>query len=65
MNKLIWQTEKRKVNDLLPYSKNPRQISQKQMNLLKKSLKKFGLAEIPCIDIDGKIVAGHQRIKAL
>ena len=53
------------MNELLPYSKNPRQISQKQMNLLKKSLKKFGLAEIPCIDLDGKIVAGHQRIKAL
>jgi len=35
------------------------------MNALKKSLKKFNLVEIPAIDKDGKIVAGHQRIHAL
>lgn len=35
------------------------------MNDLKKSLKKFNLAEIPAINLDGKILAGHQRIKAL
>lgn len=35
------------------------------MSDLKKSLNKFGLAEIPAIDTDGKILAGHQRIKAL
>jgi DNA modification methylase len=63
--KLIWSTEERKVNDLLPYSKNPRSISDKQMNDLKKSLRKFNLVEIPAIDTDGKIIAGHQRIKAL
>jgi len=63
--KLEWHTEKRKVNDLLPYSKNPRSISDKQMNDLKKSLKKFNLVEIPAIDIDGKIIAGHQRVRAL
>lgn len=63
--KLSWATEKRKVNNLLPYSKNPRQISDKQMNDLKKSLKKFNLVELPAIDTDGKIIAGHQRIKAL
>ena len=62
---LVWLTVIRKVNDLLPYSKNPRKISKEQMENLKKSLKKFGLAEIPCIDTDNKIIAGHQRIKAL
>ena len=35
------------------------------MSDLKKSLKKFGLAEIPAIDTDVSILAGHQRIKAL
>ncbi len=29
--KLVWRTERRSVNSLLPYSKNPRQISDKQM----------------------------------
>ena len=65
MKKLSWKTERRKVNDLVPYSKNPRSISEKQLSDLKKSLKKFGLVEIPAIDIDNKIVAGHQRLKVL
>lgn len=64
-SKLVWHTEKRKVDDLLPYSKNPRTISEKQMSDLKKSLKKFNLVEIPAIDTDGKIIAGHQRVKGL
>ena len=35
------------------------------MEDLKVSLTKFNLAEIPAISLDGKICAGHQRIKAL
>lgn len=65
MIKLFWHTEQRKANSLLHYSKNPRAISDKQMSDLKKSLKKFNLVEIPVIDVDGKIVAGHQRVRAL
>ena len=65
MKKLIWHNEKRKVNDLLPFEKNPRQISDKQIYDLKRSLKKFNLVEVPAIDTDNKIIAGHQRIKVL
>ncbi|HMO77568.1 MAG TPA: ParB N-terminal domain-containing protein, partial [Candidatus Paceibacterota bacterium] len=63
--KLTWHTEVRTVDELIPQTINPRSISDKQMSDLKKSLKKFGLAEIPAIDADGKILAGHQRVKAL
>ncbi|MCA9365013.1 MAG: ParB N-terminal domain-containing protein [Candidatus Moranbacteria bacterium] len=63
--KLVWRTEKRRFNDLLPYEKNPRTISDKQLSDLKKSLKKFGLVEIPAITIDEQIIAGHQRIRVL
>lgn len=63
--KLSWSTELRKVKDLLPYEKNPRKITDKQMLDLQRSLKKFNLAELPAINRDGKIVAGHQRIRAL
>jgi DNA modification methylase len=35
------------------------------MSDLKKSLKKYNLVEIPAITLDGHILAGHQRIKAL
>ncbi len=65
MKSLSWHTEKRMVNTLLPFEKNPRKISDKQMLDLQRSLKKFNLAELPAINLDGTIVAGHQRIKAL
>lgn len=65
MNKLNWITVQRKVNDLVPQEVNPRQITDKQMKDLTKSLKKYNLVEIPAVDLDGKILAGHQRIKAL
>jgi len=40
-------------------------MNEHQVNALKKSLKKFGVAELPVIDSDNVIVAGHQRLKAL
>lgn len=63
--KLVWRTESRRVKDLIPCDENPRQINDKQLEDLKKSLKKFNLVEIPAIDTDGTIIAGHQRLKAL
>lgn len=65
MKILEWFTVKRKINDLVPQDINPRVITDKQMSDLTKSLKKYNLVEIPAIDFDGKILAGHQRVKAL
>ena len=65
MEKLQWYTAQKRVNDLVPQDVNPRKISDKQMSDLKKNLAKFNLVEIPAIGLDGKILAGHQRIKAL
>lgn len=65
MSKLIWTTVQRKVNGLIPQKINPRKISDKQMSDIKKSLQKYNLVEIPAIDTDGTILAGHQRIRAL
>ena len=65
MEKLAWTTDKRTVVELIPYEKNPRKISESQLNNLKKSLEKFNLVEIPAIDLDGKIIAGHQRLKVM
>lgn len=65
MNKLQWNTAQKRVNDLVPQEINPRVITDKQMDDLKKSIQKMNLVEIPAIDFDGKILAGHQRIKAL
>lgn len=62
---LEWHTEKRRVKDLIPWDKNPRSLSEEQEEKLKTSLTKFGLAEIPAINLDNKIAAGHQRLKVL
>ena len=65
MELLKWTTVQRKVNDLIPQTVNPRIISGKQMEDLKKNIQKMNLVEIPAVDLDGKILAGHQRVKAL
>ena len=65
MIKLKWKTEQRKINDLVPYEFNPRVISKKQVQDLKESLEKFDLAEIPLIDKDNIICAGHQRLAVM
>lgn len=62
---LKWTTQKRRVKDLLPFKRNPRKMSEKQIADLTKSLEKFGLVEIPAIDADNKIVAGHQRVAVM
>jgi DNA modification methylase len=62
---LVWHTESRKVDSLLPHKKTPRKISKEQADRLKQSLETYGLVEIPAVDLDGTILAGHQRIKVL
>lgn len=65
MKKLVWTTVQKRADDLIPQAVNPRTITDKQMSDLTRSLKKYNLVEIPAIDTDGKILAGHQRLKAL
>ena len=65
MQKLKWTTERRKVNNLLPFEINPRKITDIKKQELIKSIEKFNLAEIPAINKDNTIISGHQRIKAL
>lgn len=65
MAPLSWKTETRKVSQLVPFEHNPRVLSKKQAEQLGKSLKKFNLVEIPAINTDGLILAGHQRIAIL
>lgn len=62
---LEWHNEKRKVKDLVPYEYNPRKITEDKLEKLKASLEKFNLAEVPAINTDNIIIAGHQRIKVL
>lgn len=65
MKEIGFKTEQRKVKELLPYEHNPRKITAKMAEKLRESLEKFGLAEIPVVNTDNTLVAGHQRVKVL
>lgn len=60
--KLKWHTEQRKVNELIPYEHNPRVLLAEEEKKLRQSLAEFDLVEIPVIDLQNKIISGHQRM---
>ncbi len=63
--KIEWLTVRRRVDDLVGHPKNPRVLDDNQLAALTRSLKKFNLAELPVIDTNNMLLAGHQRIKVL
>ena len=55
-----------KIKDLKPADYNPRKISDKQLEMLKKALTEFGdLSGIVFNRQTGNLVGGHQRLKCL
>ena len=62
---ISWVTEKRKISDLIPASYNPRELTEKQAEDLSTSLERFNLADPIIININNKIIGGHQRINIL
>lgn len=60
-----WHNERRKISALVPFTKNPRQMTEKQAGDLRRSIEKFNLVEIPAVNLDGTIIAGHQRLKIM
>lgn len=62
---LQWRTEQRRVNDLLPWEKNPRKITEAKKQKMIESLQKFNLVDLPVCDIDNTLISGHQRLKAM
>lgn len=59
--KITWTISKRTVDELRPYHKNPRVITEESIKDLEKSIDKFGLAEPIVIQPDGLIIGGHAR----
>ena len=56
--------EEIEISKLKPATYNPRQISTKQYNDLKKSIERFGLVDPIIINKNGNVVVGgHQRLK--
>lgn len=53
------------IKDLKEFNKNPRKISKKELEKLKRSLDTFGYVEPVIIDELNILIGGHQRVKAL
>jgi len=59
-----WTNERRKLSDLIPWPRNPRQIYAKQVRRLQESLTEFGQPEVIAIGPGNQVYNGHQRLKA-
>lgn len=52
------------INDVRPYGKNPRQISDIAIGKVAQSIKEFGFQSPIIVDPHGVIIAGHTRLRA-
>lgn len=62
---ISWKTETRKISDLKGWDKNPRKISEKAYERLKKSIQDRGFHDVLKIDENNVVLSGNQRLKAL
>jgi len=62
MSDLTWTNEKRKLSELTPWPRNPRQIKQDQAKRLNESLDEFGQVDVIAIGPGGEVYNGHQRL---
>lgn len=65
MANIIWTNERRRLSELKPWERNPRQIKNKQAERLAESFDTFGQVETIAIGPDGEIYNGHQRLSVL
>lgn len=59
--RITWKIEKRKLVDLKPHPKNPRQFTEKGMKDLENSINSIGFMQPININQDGTILSGHAR----
>lgn len=62
---ITWKIEKRNVEDLQGYDKNPRKFTDKGLKDLKKSLQNCGDANIITINADNTVLGGHARLTVM
>ncbi len=63
MTDITWTNETRKLRDLVPWPRNPRQIRQDKAKRLNKSLDDFGQVDIIAIGPNNEVYNGHQRLR--
>jgi site-specific DNA-methyltransferase (adenine-specific) len=62
---ITWTNETRKLSQLKPWPRNPRQITEKQAKRLNESFDQFGQVETIAVGPDNEIYNGHQRLNVL
>jgi DNA modification methylase len=65
MIELTWHVEKRNLKDLIPWSKNPRKISDAHLDRLENRIKMRGFHDILKVDTNNIVLSGNQRLKIL
>ena len=65
MKNLIWHIEKRGLEDLKFWDKNPRQISKENYERLKQRIIDRGFHDVLKLDENNVVLSGNQRLKAL
>lgn len=60
-----WKIEKRSLQELKGYDKNPRKFTKKGLEDLKQSLKRCGDANIITINADNTVLGGHARLEVM
>ena len=62
---MFWKIEKRNIDELKSYEKNPRKFTRKGLADLKESIKNCGDANIITINADNTVLGGHARLKVM
>ena len=62
MTDIAWTNETRKLSELVPWERNPRQIKQDQAKRLNESLRDFGQPDVLAIGPNNEVYNGHQRL---
>lgn len=62
---ITWTTERRKLRELNPWPRNPRQIRGEQAKRLAESVDTFGQVETLAVGPDNELYNGHQRLNVL
>jgi len=60
--KLTWSNARRKLSELIPWERNPRQIKEKQAKRLQESFEQFGQPDVIVIGPNNELYNGHQRL---
>jgi ParB-like nuclease domain len=56
-----WKNERWPIGNLVEWPRNPRILTEAQAAQLARSIQKFGFVEPIAINLDGRIIGGHQR----